>query len=571
MNANFEMAQHISEMLVTLVEAGKELFNSAKNEQWTDFFEIAAGMREMCLSIERCAKGNKEQYYDTLWKTVENSRVSLERIVENAEKNSGFVLQKTEFELIPLLRVAYNQFYYSAVVEQDGERKEAWMNGEGEELWKNQYAEEAERTGYYKYDMSIVVLAYNKLEFTKLCVENVLRNLPKEATYELILINHGSNDGTKEFFEEIHPDKQLDLKNNGNSVNCQFFVIEGKYLMFVSNDVVITPNTFDILYQAFEDDERIGMAAPMTSNVENLQIPQANGFEFIYENVEQLYQRAVQHNQRNKYLEEVRSELRPPLYMIRNKLQGPGTMYMDMFGSILMYPDDALSMFVRRKGYKNVLMKDIYCHHYGSLTIRENKFTAVDYDYGRKVYLEKFGIDPHGKGSCWDEVLFETLVCDKKDARRVLGINCGMGSDPLKIQQELRERTHNENVELVIFSNRERDINELLGFSDAVYLQKDWAEVFSDMEGVYDYIIVEGGLVSQKESENVITQLYGAVAENGKLILYLTNQQIKIQQSVMRMYQEKVTETEWGVTGMEIDEIKGAVRGRIGKYFIIDK
>jgi hypothetical protein len=228
-------------------------------------------------------------------------------------------------------------------------------------------------------------------------------------------------------------------------------------------------------------------------------------------------------------------------------------------------------MLIRHEGYKNVLMKDIYCHHFGSVTIRDAKAEDVDYDIGRKSYLERFGMDPWGKGFCWDYVLFQTLVCDKTDAGRVLGINCGMGSDPLKIQQELKERTHNEHVELITFSNRERDINELLGFSDAVYQQKDWTEVFSDMEGVYDYIIVEDGFDSKKEAQHVITKLYESVAEGGKLILYLTDRQEKIQQFVLHMYQEKVTETELSATRMDIDERKDESAMREGRYFIIDK
>jgi glycosyltransferase involved in cell wall biosynthesis len=555
-------------MLVTLVEAGNELLNCAKNGQWPEFLDIAEGMREMCFSIEHYAKGKTEKYYDTLWKTVENSRVSLERIMEHSKTDRDFVLQKTEFELIPLLRIAHIQFYYNAVVSQDEERKEAWMNGEGLEICKNQYMEEAERTGHYKYDLSIFILAYNKLEYTKLCVESVLRNLPKDATYELILCNHGSDDGTKEFFESIHPDKQLDLKNNGGGLASNYFILEGKYHIDVSNDVIITPNTFDILYHALEDDEKIGMALPMTSNISNLQVPQVNGFEIKYEGFNQLYQITAQHNQANKYLEEVRFRLCTPLYILRNALLPTITMYWCMLSMDLMFPDDMLSMLIRREGYKNVLMKDIYCHHFGSLTIREAKASDVDYSQGRRQYLERFGIDPWGKGTYWDYGLFKKLVCDKKDARRVLGIHCGMGSNPLKIQQELKERVHNENVELITFTDRDRYVNELAGISQAVYRQESWEEIFADMEGVYDYIIVEDAAAFEKNARDTSKKLYDFVAPGGKLILYLFKRQKKIQWYLKDTYGQNVTVAE---THNNMTEIDDEFPQEEGIYLIIDK
>jgi GT2 family glycosyltransferase len=560
--------QNISDELYSLVEAGYKLLEYEKNEQWESFSELAAGMKERCDDVLCSIVGKKEKVYEILALTAENCSVSLERIIEYASENRELAQKKTEFELIPLLRTAHVQFYYNALVAEDKELMDAWVNGEGEKLCENKYAKEAERTGQYKYDLSILVLGYNNLDYTKMCIDSILYNLPKEATYELIFVNHGSSDGTKEYFESKHPDKQMDLKNNGGGLASYFMVYEGKVAMFISNDVIVTPNTFDIIYHAFERDEKMGMATPMTSNITNMQIPDVNGYSLKYENVGQLFELTSQHNKENKYIEETRLRLCTPLWATRSKFMTTLATQWNYLGMEQMFSDDYMSMVIRREGYKNVLMQDIYCHHFGSVTIKNEGYTIEHYANARKKYLDKFGIDPWGKGFAWDYTLFTTLVCDKEDAHRVLGINCGMGSDPIKIQQELKKYTKHDNVELTIFSNRERDMAELAVCADFSAFHKEWNGVFSHMEGSFDYIIVEDGLSCGDDVENVIKRLYDAVTEGGKLILFLTDREKSIEQYVMEQYRDDVINVQ---TDGLIPEIDDANPPQSGRFLIISR
>ena len=81
-----------------------------------------------------------------------------------------------------------------------------YYRGERAELYANRYIERAIRDGKYKYDLSLMVQAYNKLDYTRRCVNSLLANLPRTASWELILINNGSSDGTQEYFESVKPD-----------------------------------------------------------------------------------------------------------------------------------------------------------------------------------------------------------------------------------------------------------------------------------------------------------------------------------------------------------------------------
>ncbi|MFA6914452.1 MAG: glycosyltransferase family A protein, partial [Endomicrobiia bacterium] len=49
--------------------------------------------------------------------------------------------------------------------------------------------------------VSIIIPCFNALKYTKQCIESVLKS--STYNYELILINNGSTDGTKQYFQEL--------------------------------------------------------------------------------------------------------------------------------------------------------------------------------------------------------------------------------------------------------------------------------------------------------------------------------------------------------------------------------
>ncbi len=116
----------------------------------------------------------------------------------------------------------------------------------------NMYIENSIENDNYKYEVSIIVVGYNKLEYTKLCIESLLRYLPVDLNYELILVNHGSSDGTKEYFESLSPTKQLDFKYNGGAGYIATRVVEGKYTIGISNDVLITENSIQNMLECIK-------------------------------------------------------------------------------------------------------------------------------------------------------------------------------------------------------------------------------------------------------------------------------------------------------------------------------
>lgn len=54
---------------------------------------------------------------------------------------------------------------------------------------------------------SLVVLAYNQLAYTKLCMDSIYK-YSNDVDFEVITVNNGSSDGTREYFNSLPNEKK---------------------------------------------------------------------------------------------------------------------------------------------------------------------------------------------------------------------------------------------------------------------------------------------------------------------------------------------------------------------------
>jgi len=520
-----EVSKKLTEMLQTLVEAARECLRLLT--EGNQINTLLTDMRSMVCAIKGAVQAEEADPAQELSTRCENILYSLDAVDAALAEDIDRALMKLEFELLPLLRIGHARFYYDTQIKGDPERESVFWESEAVELAKNEYVEEAQKAGRYAYDLTIYVLAYNKLEVTKMCLAALLENIPWGLRCELILINHGSSDGTKEYLEQIAPDKQIDIKINSNDgLLIAQMIIEGKYVLNLSNDVLLSRNAAEIMYMAMEEDPQIAYGVPITPNISNLQaIPPK---EFSYGNMEEYQAAARRYNHRNPFIEERRTRLLPPLFMCRTEywtnsnlprayarmlFQEPG----------FMFGDDKMSLYFRRAGFQNVLFRDVYCHHFqgGSSTGADARFLE-----GRKAFFDSFGVDAWENGFCWSYALFQSLSCDKMDAERILGINGGIGSDPLKIKEELKAKTGNFHAKLINYTLEERFLADLRGVSDEAYYVPDWEALLRDLEGEFDYIIVCDGLDKAKNCGKYIAELYRHLCKGGTLVVQSIEQNV---------------------------------------------
>ncbi len=518
---NQELTHQLLTMTETLIEAAEMLCQYTAEQNHDGFRTLSADMYNMLTAIIEAAPPlDEEEDGIHLLASSASMRDSLVRITYCEQHDPEKAVHKIEYELIPLAETMLNAIYYWGCVYPDREKTDSYNKNERYKLCQNVYLAHAQETGEYLYDLSIVIIAYNKLKYTKMCVESLLRFIPKDLKYELILMNHGSSDGTKEYFESIHPDKQIDISINGGGFSAVERIQEGKYTLFVSNDVVVTPHAIENMLRCIESDESIAWVVPATANICNYQT-----LPLQYNTIDDLWEAAEKNNVSNPFRWEQRSRLCNPIELRKNYIFEKTKPEYYGYGSKIPFAfnDDKISLLLRRDHYKMMLAKDAYCHHFGSVTLTEEFRTYGEnkaYLEGRKCFCNEFHVDPWGKGMCYDRFLFGKLPCDKTTPVKILGVNSGLGSNPLKIKESLKENVHNLNCKIYSFTSEPEFIKDLGGVSNEVYQFAAWKDLdpYRHADG-FDYILIESGLENEKDYQNILRNLTGYMNQDGYMIV----------------------------------------------------
>lgn len=496
----------------------------------------------------------------------ENAEYSLDRIRQLYKSDRLRAADKIEFEFYPTICELYVDIYFFGCIYPDKEKILKYYETDMSKLCPLPYVERSEKTGKYKYELTIGIPAYNHIDATKICLESLKQNLPEGLNFELILYNHGSSDGTQEYFESIHPTKQIDYKNNVKSFGVMSRVVEGKYFLFVSNDIVITPGAIENLLTCIKSDESIGMAAPASPNISNLQSIPAE-----YESSQGLLSFARKNNISNPFRWEERVRLTPPMCIFPSNnlyaysFMGYGYLHQ---GRGIAFGDDRSSMLLRRNGYKSLLCKDAYVHHFGSLTISEDIAKIKEkndiYTIGRLKYRDMFGIDPWGTGYCYCYALMQELDPHNVDHTDILGINCGMGENSLHIRELLKQNVKNTNVTLYNVTDDNTFAPDLKSFSDRFERMDSLDDINRIFKGqLFDYIVIEDDFKKRSSPINYLETLYARLKPGGKLAVCIRSKLtgldiVKMEEEFCRKFDAKRIDGNDGTDWLVISKMQSS-------------
>src|SRR5439155_18149252 len=105
---------------------------------------------------------------------------------------------------------------------------------------------------------SIIIITCNELEYTRQCVDSIQRYT--EDPYELIFVDNGSTDGTGEFLRSLANTKIITNKTNRGfpaAANQGIRAANGKQILLLNNDTLVTPGWLRRLLQALHNDAKI--------------------------------------------------------------------------------------------------------------------------------------------------------------------------------------------------------------------------------------------------------------------------------------------------------------------------
>ncbi len=246
--------------------------------------------------------------------------------------------------------------------------------------------------------VSVIVLTYNNLDYTQLCLHSILENT-RYPRYEIIVVDNASTDGTPDYLRELAK-REPRLKVQLNEENLGFAagnnrgaeIASGDVLIFLNNDTVVPAGWMAGLVR-YVREPSVGMVGPVTNSSGN-----ETRIDVPYLGVSEMYDFAARYSAAHRGQSfEIRMLPFLCVAMRREVFTEIGPLD-EQFG-VGMFEDDDYARRVRSRNYRILCAEDVFVHHWGSAS-----FSQLGDDAYRRILEEnrrkleaKWGVkwEPH--------------------------------------------------------------------------------------------------------------------------------------------------------------------------------
>ena len=232
-----------------------------------------------------------------------------------------------------------------------------------------------------KYLVSIVMLTYNQLEDTKLCVESLFKHTT-DVNYELIFVDNGSTkDDTISYLDGLKKEHK-NIKTIYNKENLGFAcannqgieISEGEYVLLLNNDVILTDGWLSRMIQVAESDNKIGVVAPCTNHASGRQVVTFSGTVDDDEGIQKFAKETLLQNA-GKWISV--SRIIGFCMLIKREVLFKVGVLDEMFGPG-GYEDYDYSMRVKHENYDIVIALDTFIFHIGGKGYSSNNMDYMN-------------------------------------------------------------------------------------------------------------------------------------------------------------------------------------------------
>jgi GT2 family glycosyltransferase/glycosyltransferase involved in cell wall biosynthesis len=261
-----------------------------------------------------------------------------------------------------------------------------------ENSWSHRYQEIEALRANLEPKVSICVVTFNNLELNKLCIESVLGNTEYQ-NLELIVIDNGSTDGTKEYLEHLDDNRLRVVINEENrgfarANNQAISQAEGEYICLLNNDTVVAGPWLKMLVQHCQANPNLGLVGPVTNAIGNeAKIPV--GYDDI-----SLLSKWFTQNQWQNFGKLSDISMLAFFCVLIPKFVIESVGLLDERFETGMFEDDDYNRRVRDAGFDVKLAKDVFVHHWhhASFKLLGSETFIETLEKNREKYLDKWGL-----------------------------------------------------------------------------------------------------------------------------------------------------------------------------------
>lgn len=361
---------------------------------------------------------------------------------------------------------------------------------------------------------SIIILTYNNLEYSKACIDSI-RKYTEAGTYEIVIIDNNSDDGTKEWLLNQQDIKlKLNDENVGFPRGCNMGIElaePGNDILLLNNDTIVTARWLENLRKCLYSSDDIGAAGAVSLSTANLQ-----GVEFTYDNFDDMQRLAEKNNISDSSKWEEKLKLIGFCLLLRRASLDQVGRLDEMF-SPGYYEDDDLGLKLIEAGYKLMLCHDVFIHHYLGTSFRKdpNKFWSL-LNENQVKFTNKWGFST----LTFDELRgdLEVLI-DEKDKNKeikVLEMGCKLGVNLLRIKYKFpKVRLYGTETNVSMAKIAER-----IG---TIYRCTPWQLSLKCNNEKFDYIIIGNTLENIDDMRSFLISIKSLLKINGYLIAGFQN------------------------------------------------
>jgi N-acetylglucosaminyl-diphospho-decaprenol L-rhamnosyltransferase len=117
--------------------------------------------------------------------------------------------------------------------------------------------------GHYAMKLSVVLLTWNSQALIPSCLDSLLDEVPTNAT-EVLIVDNGSVDGSKELVQQKYPDVILianeENRGIGPARNQGLRIAQGEYILVLDIDTIVQPLAVQALIQGMDKDPHVGLS-----------------------------------------------------------------------------------------------------------------------------------------------------------------------------------------------------------------------------------------------------------------------------------------------------------------------